>query len=677
MYLPLRFLLLMLLVRSVEIASGFSCNAGDPLILCRLSGTELDAARRIVDSWDVRHDSPETIRLALKFVDDFPQSPFLHWAYDHAARAAFIIGDARAMDWAILSLRFRPENPALHLLVAQKLESQNSTRQAGDHALEALLQVENLYSRRGSYAMDFPGEADLVVSCAMLLARIAFAGGPPIWNEDQRVQVLARVVRQLVPVLQASRTALSKFQSDMSRDSPSAAQFLLAAIANREVPPKNSAGRVSEAPAKHAIEFRRVVAELGRRPIRTPSFSTYAGSASCGNAGCHVAYDRSWRGSGMSRMSGSSVPLLPKPGSYQVGDLTIALRESPTTIRLQRQGRVPQSYRIVLTIGAIWEQAFATLVAGFPVVLPVQYNRKLEKWETYGFESDETKRARVDEFALHKVSHLIPANAKAFFDECAQCHATRVKRIARPPGGDVLEHGIGCEACHGPSRSHAVQKQKGRRGRTFLPKTKVDFDAICLPCHTHTSVFRRGNAGALNFSGLVFPFAPNVARRSLDEYSEEAFFQDGRLKRATFIGEAVRRTKCFQLGGAGCGKCHRMHQDRNASAGQKEKLLRYEPESDLFCTSCHKDLKTPAQAEKHSLHRANTAGGKAVKCLSCHMPKIMEAPSGQIASHEFDSVPDAVALRVAPSAFSCGLGECHKNRSTAWFDAQLQARKHK
>ena len=55
-----------------------------------------------------------------------------------------------------------------------------------------------------------------------------------------------------------------------------------------------------------------------------------------------------------------------------------------------------------------------------------------------------------------------------------------------------------------------------------------------------------------------------------------------------------------------------------------------------MCVQCHTDF--GERPERHTRHAANT---EASRCVSCHMPRIMEAVLFQARSHEIDDIPDA------------------------------------
>ncbi len=80
-----------------------------------------------------------------------------------------------------------------------------------------------------------------------------------------------------------------------------------------------------------------------------------------------------------------------------------------------------------------------------------------------------------------------------------------------------------------------------------------------------------------------------------------------------------------------------------------------------MCVQCHTDLRE--RPERHTRHAAGT---EASRCVSCHMPRIMEAVLFQARSHEIDDIPDAEMTERfgnidSPNACST----CHAGRDAA------------
>ncbi len=82
-----------------------------------------------------------------------------------------------------------------------------------------------------------------------------------------------------------------------------------------------------------------------------------------------------------------------------------------------------------------------------------------------------------------------------------------------------------------------------------------------------------------------------------------------------------------------------------------------------MCSQCHSALKP------HSKHKA---GSEAARCVSCHMPKIMNSVMFPARTHEFDDIPDGEAAEkfgLAESPNACA--GCHKDKGLGWIARQL------
>ena len=88
-----------------------------------------------------------------------------------------------------------------------------------------------------------------------------------------------------------------------------------------------------------------------------------------------------------------------------------------------------------------------------------------------------------------------------------------------------------------------------------------------------------------------------------------------------------------------------------------------------MCVQCHTALRgTP---ERHTRHAAGT---EASRCVSCHMPRIMEAVLFQARSHEIDDIPDAeMTERFGNTDSPNACSSCHAGRDAAWLRNSLAA----
>lgn len=207
---------------------------------------------------------------------------------------------------------------------------------------------------------------------------------------------------------------------------------------------------------------------------------------------------------------------------------------------------------------------------------------------------------------------------------------------------DLVELGIGCEACHGGAREHVENPLTVRpsfalesdflavatpRGKT--PTRAEDVNRTCAKCHT--VIFSR------------YPFTWEGRTRRHDPGGS-----------STNSGEA----RDFLLGACSheltCTTCHDPHtEDPPATLA---KLA--EPSSNGVCTSCHAQYASDGALTAHSHHPARSAGAA---CVACHMPKKnMGLDYELVRYHRIGSPTDRERVE-GDRPLECAL--CHADRS--------------
>ena len=167
---------------------------------------------------------------------------------------------------------------------------------------------------------------------------------------------------------------------------------------------------------------------------------------------------------------------------------------------------------------------------------------------------------------------------------------------------DLVELGIGCEACHGGAREHvqdpAHVKPTLALRSDFLqvttaqggdPTPAQDVNRTCAKCHT-----------------VLFSRYP--------------YTWEGRDRRHDPGGSSINsgEARDFLLGDCNtqlsCVHCHDPHIEDPKSA-----LAALEgPKGDALCQICHRDLSGDSALRAHTHHAPSSAGSH---CLNCHMPK--------------------------------------------------------
>jgi predicted CXXCH cytochrome family protein len=329
------------------------------------------------------------------------------------------------------------------------------------------------------------------------------------------------------------------------------------------------------------------------------------------------------------------------------------------------------------TIGSKWQQAYATRLPNGQIhVFPLQYNLLHRRWLNFWkiIDSEDSERADVRSFEKFTEATSYQAN-------CAMCHTSQLKnREGRRFEVDNLEFrepGINCEMCHGPSAQHVAAMVAGKPYSKQPLEPPVDFRnishqdylAICAQCHMQSAMREPGQHGELNYLSGSREFFQRAKSRPLAEFSRKAFYKDGRFRETTFIVESLERSACFKKGLVTCGHCHDPHSSDSAS---NPKSLKFLGQPDQMCLQCH--ARFSAGIETHTRH---PAASEASRCVSCHMPPIMNSLLFKARTHQIDDVPNSeMTLRFGSEESPNACLMCHTAKDALWVKQQLDARVH-
>lgn len=267
-------------------------------------------------------------------------------------------------------------------------------------------------------------------------------------------------------------------------------------------------------------------------------------------------------------------------------------------------------------------------------------------------------------------------------DNCVFCH-----NVAPDPGLDartgrftteVAELGIGCEACHGPGSEHVARNTDPLRryvlhasddaDPTIVSPARLDPARradLCGRCHgqritdevdaflAHGDPFVPGDDLALYSSPLWHDTALSEGTPAEREGVFAArFWSDGTPRLTAYEYQGLLQSRCASEGALTCTDCHGMHE--GDPRGQIRPSVR---DGDAMCAgACHADLADAASARAHARHAD-------VRCVDCHMPRIVYGVRDVHRSHRID-VPRPVEHAAAGRADACTL--CHLERSPAW-----------
>jgi predicted CXXCH cytochrome family protein len=662
----------------------------------------------------------ETMEQAKSFLAQFSRSAFLFEAYEIAARASFALQEYDAgLKYAKESLALLPENPLL-LVTVSDVEAQKHLNDAAISDARDAVEYLDRFAAPASVAPDawpdlkrkLEATATFAEGRALLEQALALSKGT---KHDAVLKNSAAVLAesQALNPADSEITYLLGLAQLASGDLQSAAGSFARVYRTRDNWAAKARGNLQDIYTKlhpdSGETFESFVEQAERRdkdnstnhavaspkqPV--PLRSEYEGSRAC--QGCHSDIYRQWSETGMSRMLRPYAPenvigdfkdnnefYLEDDATYVDGKVNFVDPQKRTlfarmVIRAgrhyfdirQSDGRM-HAYPVDYTIGSKFQQAYATRLPNGEIhVFPIQYSGLQKRWINYWKIIDGGRGERSD---LHSWEKLDAATSYQFI--CAVCHTSQLRNVKG--GGfevnnvEFKEPGIDCEMCHGPSAQHVVEMTMNEPYPKPALDPPVNFDEIgnrdfvriCSQCHMQSAMRTPDTRGELNYAS-VGNFFPTNLSIPFGEFSRIGFYKDGRFRQTTFIVEALERSQCFQKGQVSCGSCHDPH---GHDAASNLKSLKFRDQPDLMCTNCHTQFQNAAALAGHSHHRAESEGSR---CVSCHMPRIMDAVLFRARTHRIDDIPNAdmterFGQEESPNA--CLL--CHSEKNAAWVKQEL------
>lgn len=588
----------------------------------------------------------ERLRLATVFIESRPQSWLLAFVHEIAAKAALDLGNRPlAVAHSRRSLRFYPENAAVLVPLATMYLRDERFQDAAATAREAL-DVLDRFAR--------PSTIELAAW--------------PFLERQLRASAHYAIARATLSTRGPAATAISHLRQSIALiPGDQDALYLLGVAYSQDAQPAFAAWAFAQAARIEGALAARAKAEFEKLPPPAPSLppsptepastgvGAYVGSASCRE--CHAVQHTAWLKTGMARM------LRPYQAANVIADFSAAspvdsIRPVVDNKRHAFSVRTPSGWRqfpITHTIGSKWQQAFATQVPGGGLhVFPIQYNRLEKTWLNYWRLIDTPNSPRADPAAFHR---LTPATH--YQSNCAPCHTSQLQGTW-PGELSFREEGVNCEMCHGPSLDHARSMREGKRARVprFRDLAPAVQNAVCAQCHAQSALHPPES-----FASAPPSWPPRYQSRPLAEFSRRAFYKDGRLRETTFISEALLRTMCWKKGQVTCAHCHDPHPP---DAETNLTSLKFAADPDRMCTQCH------ASTRPHSRHAASS---EASRCVSCHMPRIMNSVLFMARTHQIDDKPDLdMFLRFGQAESPNACIGCHQNKDGAWLRTQMALR---
>ena len=649
-------------------------------------------------------DPQKRRKLAEAFLAAYPQSWLLAQVYDLAAKACIDLDDyAQAQRFGAQSLRLFPENPLL-LVPLANMQAQIRLFAAAQESARAALDYLDQFDRPASIApAKWPAIHDeLKASSYFVLGRVAAAealltagsGKQPKLLQAEKSLIQARVLNshdaEIAYLLGLTELSLGKqanaaYYFSQARRSPGPLQAK--ALENLEQLYKSSP-RTPPASFETFVASAEAVGQLkvaAAPPVQPASLEAPAGidagSQACQH--CHAAMYASWQKTGMARM------FRPYQPENVIGDFRannqftdengsivarMTVKREKHLFALRNGAGEWFTYPVDYTIGSKWQQAYATrLPSGDIQVFPVQYSSIKGQWINYWKVIDPPGSQRAEVTSFNQVG---PGTSYQL--NCAPCHTSQL-RASSPvaaSGQDFTfrEGGINCEMCHGPAQNHVLAMTARQHYDNNAVETPVDFRsvdarryvAICGQCHAQSALHKGGPQGEMNYSAPGAAFPPTYLSRPYTEILRRAFYKDGRFRETTFIIEAFRRTACFRKGQAHCGHCHQPHAP---DSSPNLTSLKFRGDPDRMCLQCHSKFAANITAHTHHAARSESS-----RCVSCHMPRIMNSVLFKARTHQIDDIPNTeMTGRFGPEESPNACLLCHTEKDTRWLELKLKA----
>ncbi len=258
--------------------------------------------------------------------------------------------------------------------------------------------------------------------------------------------------------------------------------------------------------------------------------------------------------------------------------------------------------QVKFALGSHWVHRFVLDATGTLIMAPGILDRQTGAWlkvKDYGWKQREWTR------------------------ECAGCHTTGFD----PESRGFVEPGVGCEACHGPSKSHAVS---GAKTLTVNP-ARLDADRremVCESCHTsgldRTGRFHfpAGYRPGDDLRQFFFGLTPKPGQDATNFNGDETYAD--RRRQWDFL-----KSRLFLAQGLTCDYCQNFRSFKTASGS---KYMSH----DQYCLTCHTTLVDHAPA--------------GTSCIACHAPsRTADRRAWSIHDHKFcfEAPPSAATVNTS------------------------------
>lgn len=254
---------------------------------------------------------------------------------------------------------------------------------------------------------------------------------------------------------------------------------------------------------------------------------------------------------------------------------------------------------------------------------------------------------------------------------CGACHNTLLQKNYDPATDSYhttwVEHGVGCEACHGPMKAHNVW-QEAHKGQSQPDPTihKLSRDQMvdtCAACHSRRAeITDEPEPGASYWDHYLLSMVDD----------SDAFYPDGQIHDEDYEFTAFLGSRMYNRG-VRCMDCHNPHTMKTRLPGN------------FLCLSCHFPGATkapPIDPVSHSHHQVFGYNAKGVltntdlslyhpddvkqsggECINCHMPQTVYMQRHWRHDHGF-TIPDPLLTKEFDIPNACN--RCHTDKTTDW-----------
>ena len=287
-------------------------------------------------------------------------------------------------------------------------------------------------------------------------------------------------------------------------------------------------------------------------------------------------------------------------------------------------------------------------------------------------------------------------------DTCLNCHSTHGRPRMNFDGTfdtEVVEFGIACGSCHGPSEEHIGANLSPLRRYTQYFTALTDptitqpralpqepSSEVCAHCH---GIYQFRNLDAVrNWKKSGFAYRPGGTHAETQYLFQPSFagsepqvehimqndpdlvrsyfWSDGKARSSAREYNDMIETGCYKLGGMTCMSCHSMHQaagDPRPIEDWANDQLSFGMRGDQACLQCHGSYAN--DVEDHTFHPVQSEGSR---CYNCHMPYTDYGLLKAMRDHHVDH-PDVTESISTGRPNACNL--CHLDETLDWTARRL------